>query len=60
MKIITYIELEVIDQEILDSKIGGYQKTSFIVEMFPCEVPQFLVPFQIFESKKACFDKLMA
>jgi hypothetical protein len=39
MKIITYIELEVIDQEVLDNKLGGCQKTSFIVEMFPCEVP---------------------
>lgn len=56
IKIITYLELEIIDPEIVDNM--GDEKRTFILEIFPSEVPQFLVPSQIYEHKKACFDKL--
>lgn len=53
LKIVTFIELEIIEPEVLSNISDG--PTNFIVEMFPCELPQFLLPAEIYESKRESF-----
>jgi len=51
-EIITYVELEVIEPEFPKNKLNV-----FVVEIFPSESPQFLVPKTIFDEKLKLFEK---
>ena len=44
-----------IDPEVLNN---ADDKTKFMVEMFPTEIAQFLIPAHIYESKRASFESL--
>ena len=55
--------MEITDNDVLSSpeyKNDLDKKRSFVIEMFPSEAEQFILPVQIYEQKKKVFDELHA
>lgn len=61
-RIVTYLELEVIDPALLEGQQSAEVSKfkTFIAEVFPSEATQYIVPLEIYEAKKAAFEKLRA
>jgi hypothetical protein len=57
LQIVTFVELEILEELQFGRKYDGSRK--FVVEIFPSECHQFLIPLALFEKKLALLQHHM-